>query len=81
LLAPFSFFIFTNAEIVDLFRTSRVQLGSNNAQHDDIIKCIKAMQRDSFCSIMTQLIVRSKANTFEMVIIIPMLSAQDNLHI
>jgi hypothetical protein len=79
LLAQFPFTRLIDAEITGLFRTYRVQLGSDPVQRDIIISSIRGMQRDNFGSVMEQLIARSKTNTFEMVTVVLMASVLGSL--
>jgi hypothetical protein len=79
LLAQFPFTRLTDVEIADLFRTYRVQLGSDTVQRYIIISSIRGMQRDNFGYVMEQLIARSKNNTFKMVIVVPMASVVGSL--
>jgi hypothetical protein len=52
LLAQFPFNRLTDVEIANLFRTYRVQLGSDAVQMDIIISSIRCMQRENFSSSM-----------------------------
>jgi hypothetical protein len=67
ILNQFPFSRFTHEEIIALFRSFRVHLGKDYSQRDILIRRFQQMQRNSFGTLVNQLIDHSRANTFEMV--------------
>jgi hypothetical protein len=79
LIQQYPFSRFTHSEIVDLFHSFKVQLGTNDAQRDTIIISFRNMLSDSFSTFMFEIIDPSRTNLFEMVTVVPMESESSQL--
>jgi hypothetical protein len=72
ILAQFPFSRFTHDEIIELLCSFRIQLGKDEAQRDIIINRFQNMQRDSFNSLVNQLIDHSYSDSFETITLSPL---------
>jgi hypothetical protein len=74
LMQQYPFSRLTHPEIVDLFHSFRVQLGSNDIHRDNIIANFRNIPRDRFNNLINEIIEHSEENTFESVTVIPTVS-------